>query len=351
MKKIIAILLAILMASPVLAGVALADETTVNAYAGADAYIDANGAAHLVEADGTDTLLPLEKALRIVAVTDKGVLALTDPTGESAYWLALAEKGAANAVTIDACGGEAVYVADHNAVYYLSGSDLQQLMKLDLSTLATTPVMQLAEPGCTLYAGIDGLCVTAPKADGTYETSLYEPETNSLHPSRLTDGAIWQNFGAFETQILPEGGLELRVKGQVDWQLVTGDAVSAVTALNNRVYFLCTNETSAILRVYDLTAGLLSSAYMFNAPVQNVLTAGDNLLFAIDAAGTVTAINPETMTAEKTWTTAAVNAALQVCVNKLLVYGVTDLNTALLESIELTAAPTATPAATATPAP
>ena len=139
MKKIIAVLLAILMACPVFAGVALADETTVNAYAGADAYIDANGAAHLVEADGTDTLLPLEKALRIVAVTDKGVLALTDPTGESAYWLALAEKGAANAVTIDACGGEAVYVADHNAVYYLSGSDLQQLMKLDLSTLATTP--------------------------------------------------------------------------------------------------------------------------------------------------------------------------------------------------------------------
>ena len=80
MKKIIAILLAVLMVCPLLAGVALADELTVNAYAGADAYVDANGAAHLVESDGTDTLLPLENVLCIVAVTDKGVLAVTDPT-------------------------------------------------------------------------------------------------------------------------------------------------------------------------------------------------------------------------------------------------------------------------------
>ena len=278
--------MAILMACPVLASVALADTTTVNPYAGADAYIDANSTAHIVEADGTDTLLPLDNAFEIVAVTDKGVLALTEPAEESACWLSLATKGAESAVTIDACSGQAVYVADHSAVYYLSGSDEQQLMKLDLTTLATSPVMQLAELGCTLYASIDGLCVTVPQADGTYVTSLYEPETNSLQPSRLTDGAIWQNFGAFETQILPEGGLELRVKDQVDWRLVTSDTVSAVTALDNRVYFLCTNELGAMLRVYDLTSGLLNNACIFNAPVQNVLTAGCGLIFTLDEAGT-----------------------------------------------------------------
>ena len=90
------------MACPVLAGAALADEYNDPTYAGADAYIDANDVAHLVEADGTDTALPLEYVTEILAVTGKGVVALADPTGDSAYQLAIVEKGAQNAFTIDA---------------------------------------------------------------------------------------------------------------------------------------------------------------------------------------------------------------------------------------------------------
>ena len=132
--------------------------------------------------------------------------------------------------------------------YYLEAERPTQLMRV-ADQAAPQELLGVDAPGGQLGITLDGLCYAYADGTGTIVTQLYQEGENSFASAGFTYDENYDNFSNFETTMGTDG-FKIHLNGSDEW-IVLDQNVEAVTAMNNKLYYMKAADDGKQVYEYD----------------------------------------------------------------------------------------------------
>ena len=284
MKKTGAILLMIAICL-LATSFALAETSPVVTSGALAAYLDGDGHLYV---PGNASAINRAQADELISIDSYRVLFLS-PRLDGASDLYMIDLGSFSEKMV-AQDVKAACMTDEDTLYYITGAQRAQLMRMSLSSQSASLAYTAAEPIDRLYRSAEGLVFELVDQAGTY---VYVPQTGTFESYLGVLPASGEMTESREIYLTRDG--ELNMKDIASYSIEHIDSgVLDYVIMNGRIYYLSQGGSALRLKSYDPATMNWVVVMTPDSAMKSQLTASGGSLFMLDDAGQIYSVNLST---------------------------------------------------------